>query len=633
MPKVRLLLIVTLLFVVLMGALAALSHGSLTGNFGQDFLRSLMYSIGKGGALNTDDTGVSFVYFLVMLLSIFYCMFFSAILIGLISNALRSKVEELGKGHSRVLESGHTLILGFNDAAFVLIGELLEANRNRKNPGAIVILGSEADQTVMMDKIRKKFAKSDEYGKTRIICRNGSIYDFDDLRMCSIETSRVVVINAENDFDSVKAVMACTHILDERGSEGGPFIVSILQSRENLVESRAAAAENEQVRDLVTMPLNVVLARIMVHTSRQAGLSDVFTELFNFKGNEFYIFDKDPVFAKLYGKKIVEINDLLKMSFAVGARKKNGKVMVGDPRRIIFEEGDSLIVVKADDNPLVLRSAAHETRNVEPGSVVRDDQIRVLIIGVDPMIDPVLEEYANYLERGSQIFIADRESRFDDVVTERTKALLDEKGIGYTVMPVDAGRKSVITGILRECEPDSVLQLIAKDSPDPAAEDERAMRTLVFMREYRTVTGKQFSITSEMLKPENKALAQATGVDDFIINKQFAALLTAQISENKEMAALFETLLSSEGYEIYMKPASWYVPIGEPVDMIDVSHSAAARGEIYIGHRSRLDEKHMISHINPAKYESDMKTLKKYRFGEEDYFVVLSDDGQYHTAG
>ena len=51
LPKVRLLLIGTLLFVVIMGALAALSHGSLTGNFGQDFLRSLMYSIGKGGPL------------------------------------------------------------------------------------------------------------------------------------------------------------------------------------------------------------------------------------------------------------------------------------------------------------------------------------------------------------------------------------------------------------------------------------------------------------------------------------------------------------------------------------------------------------------------------------------------------
>ena len=116
LPKVRLLLLITLLFVLLMGTLAALAHGHLSGKMGEDFLRTVMYALGKGGALTTEDTSISILYFAVMLITILYCMFFSAILIGLINNALRSKVEELGKGHSKVIEEGHTLILGFNDA-------------------------------------------------------------------------------------------------------------------------------------------------------------------------------------------------------------------------------------------------------------------------------------------------------------------------------------------------------------------------------------------------------------------------------------------------------------------------------------------------------------------------------------
>ena len=119
--KVSLLLIVTVIFVILIGLLAALSHGGVHEHFGEDFIRSFMYSLGKGGALTTDDAHISVGYFLLMLLTIIYCMFFSAILIGLISNALRSKVEELGKGHSSVLENDHTLILGFNDSTFILI--------------------------------------------------------------------------------------------------------------------------------------------------------------------------------------------------------------------------------------------------------------------------------------------------------------------------------------------------------------------------------------------------------------------------------------------------------------------------------------------------------------------------------
>ena len=107
-PKVRFLLIVTIIFVFLVGLLAALSHGGVHDYFGEDFIRSFMYSLGKGGALNSDDAHISYGYFILMLLTIIYCMFFSAILIGLISNALRTKVDELGRGHSAVIENNHT---------------------------------------------------------------------------------------------------------------------------------------------------------------------------------------------------------------------------------------------------------------------------------------------------------------------------------------------------------------------------------------------------------------------------------------------------------------------------------------------------------------------------------------------
>ena len=79
LPKVRLLLLITLLFVLLMGTLAALAHGHLSGKMGEDFLRTIMYALGKGGALTTEDTSISILYFAVMLITILYCMFFSVV--------------------------------------------------------------------------------------------------------------------------------------------------------------------------------------------------------------------------------------------------------------------------------------------------------------------------------------------------------------------------------------------------------------------------------------------------------------------------------------------------------------------------------------------------------------------------
>ena len=87
-------------------------------------------------------------------------MFFSAILIGLISNALRTKVDELGRGHSPVVESNHTLILGFNDSTLTILKELTLANHNLSRPETVVILG-DIDQKFMIEQILQDLYVSD----------------------------------------------------------------------------------------------------------------------------------------------------------------------------------------------------------------------------------------------------------------------------------------------------------------------------------------------------------------------------------------------------------------------------------------------------------------------------------------
>src|SRR5690606_35524860 len=54
-----------------------------------------------------------------------------ASLIGIISGAFDGKVEELRKGRSKVLESDHTLILGWNAKVFPIISEIVTANESR----------------------------------------------------------------------------------------------------------------------------------------------------------------------------------------------------------------------------------------------------------------------------------------------------------------------------------------------------------------------------------------------------------------------------------------------------------------------------------------------------------------------
>ena len=627
-PKVRLLLIVTIVFVALIALLAAIAHGGVREHFLSDFIRSFMYSLGKGGALNTDDAGISVSYFILMLLTIIYCMFFSAILIGLISNALRSKVEDLGKGQSSVLEDNHTLILGFNDSTFVILHELIEANKNLTKPQTVVILG-DVEQKNMIEQIQKRVGWKKRTSKTKIVCRTGSIYDFDDLKRCSIETSHSVIINAANDFEAIKAIMACSYILNEAFAEieKAPFLISIIQNDENLTEARLAATPSVREK-LTVLALNEVVARIMVHTSRQPGLSDVFTELFNFTDSELYIIGDDPSCKKLYGKSISEINQELHDGFAVGVKKANGSIVIESPLRTVFEEGDSLIVVEEDDNPLQL-SAPHESNIVVPSIQAEPtEKTNVLICGVEPVLDGVLMEYSNYLPAGSSIHVVDNNGRVDSVVTDETREKLSDKDITLSVSDTDINRKRQINKLLDTFAPDCVLILADEEAANPDAEDERVMRILIYLREYRSRVEKQFSITCEMLQSKNKELASATEPDDFIISRQFSALMMSQISYNEDMATLFESLLSSKGFEIYMKPAHWYVPVNEPLDLFSVSEIVANRGETFMGIRQKTNGYYELADINPVKYNTN-GTLKEYTFSKDDYLVVLAGNNGF----
>ena len=625
-PKVKLLLIVTVIFVVIIGAIAALAGG--IEKAGDTFVRTLMYALGKGGALELSKDGASPVYFVMMLLTILYCIFFTSILIGLISNALKGKVDELGKGQSRVIENGHTLILGFNEATFVLVTELVEANLNQKDPQTVVILGN-VDSAKMVDELRARIGKASKHPNTRIICRTGFIYRFSDLTRCSIETSRSIIVNGKSDFETVKAIMACSHILSKSENDQLPYIVAVVRGDENMKEATIAAQNVGLAENLEFLSINDTLARIMVHTSRQPGLSNVFTELFNYSGNEIYIMPDDPSFPKLYGRSLEEVNRMLKTAFVVGKRTAEGAVVIGNPLATTFEKGDSLIVVQEDDDKLVVSEEPAPTIGFTPGSVIGKEQISALVLGVRPILESILLEYAEYLHAGSTIHVADKAFETMPYVGPNTLASLEAEGINVKYHCIDIDSRNALGALLDSCQPDCVVVLANHDT-DPEIDDELTVRRLIYLREFRMLAAQPFSITSEICSELNKELVEATGPDDFIISSHISALLMAQISQQREIADVFSTLLASEGYEVYMKRSSWYIEPGSTVDLMTASRAVAQRGEVLIGTRLKKNGAYETAEINPPKYKLDMQTTYTHTFCEDDYFVVLAEDGYYN---
>jgi hypothetical protein len=112
-------------------------------------------------------------------------------LIGVLGSGIESKLEDLRKGRSMVIEKDHTLILGWSSKIFTIISELIVANENQKNPRIVIL--ADIDKVEMEDEIRNKI---ENLRNTKIICRNGVPNDLTDLNIANPHAAKSIIVLA-----------------------------------------------------------------------------------------------------------------------------------------------------------------------------------------------------------------------------------------------------------------------------------------------------------------------------------------------------------------------------------------------------------------------------------------------------
>jgi hypothetical protein len=169
---------------------------------------------------------------------------------------------------------------------------------------------------------------------------------------------------------------------------------------------------------------------------------------------------------------------------------------------------------------------------------------------------------------------------------------------------------------------DHVVVLSYSDELDRQEADSRTLITLLHLREIASQNSQSFSIVSEMLDDRNRQLAEITRADDFIVSDQLVSLLMAQISENKELWAVFEQLFDPEGSELYLKPAGEYVDLGKPLSFCTVVGAARRRDEVAVGYRIKSEaanpQKSYGLYLNPDKSQ-------RITFTQGDKMVLLAE--------
>ena len=556
------------------------------------------------------DTGSPFFLFMMLIVT-FGGVFVVSALIGIINNGIEDKMDELRKGRSQVLENDHTVILGWTPQIFTVISEIILANENRKS-GAVIVILADQDKVEMEDAINERIPDTKN---TKVICRSGSPIDLTDLEIASPHTARSIIVLAEGadpDTHIIKSVLAITNNPNRHAE---PYhIITQIRDPKNMDVVKMISAK-DTVQPILT---NELIARVVAQTSRQSGLSLVYTELMNFGGDEIY-FKKEPALSgKTYGEALLSYET----STVMGIRKADGTCAMSPSMDTRIEADDHIFVIAEDDDKINLsglsRIPLDESLIQINGNSSGSKPERALILGWNRSGAIIIRELDNYVAKGSQVtVVSDIEDLEHQILLDSGK-LVNQK---ITVQTGDIRDRSLLEK-LEAAEYDHVI-VLAYSHLEPQEADAITLVTLLHLRDIAERDETPFSIVSEMLDLRNRELAEAAKVDDFIVSEHLISLMMAQLSENAELLSVFTDIFDPEGAEIYLKPISDYVVIGQPVNFYTITEAARRRGETALGYRLISEahdaEKSYGIHTNPKKAE-------KVSFSSEDKLIVIAEN-------
>lgn len=546
-----------------------------------------------------------------------------SMLIAFITTSLDQLLNDLKRGHSRVLENDQTLILGWNERIPDILKELILANES-ESYASVVILADEEKE--MMD------AEIDAYisdpMSTRIVTRSGTTSAMVNLERVNACEAKSVIILATcsegatreekqvSDSTVIKTILAVT-----KCQEG--------ENRINIVAEIFSENKRELIRyfksDLIqSMDTNEILGKLMVQTSRTHGLAMVYNEMISFDGAELYFHEAD-----WGGKKFYDIAFHFEDGVPLGLMRTDGELIVRpeDPE-LLMETGDRVLILAEDDSTIRFRRrpVAHP-RDIKLKEKRLEKRVeRQLILGWHATAPIIISEFATYLHHGSHI---------DIVINQPSEQMADivvglmERNPTLNINLLN--RNPVHLKDLIRLKPftynNVIILSMSEGKSHPEKVDSETITILFMLRriaEELEPRDDQTAILTQVMNSENQELIARTEVDDFIISNKMVSMIFAQLSEEPNIRRVYDQFFKKGGSEIYLKPAPLYFEkLPTKVTFADMMALVNKREEICLG--IRLD-KHRTDPDRNFGIKLIPKKTQEFTLKAKDRLVVLATD-------
>ena len=499
-----------------------------------------------------------------------------ASLIGIISNAFDRRVLELRRGRSRVLESGHLLVIGWNATVLPMIGEFAAAARDGRRSTVVVL--SRRDKVELEEEVRAHFGR---LRGLRLIVRTGSPIQPADLALGSPETARSIVVvspeaAARPDIEVIKTVVVLMRQLEE--SDSGAAVFAELRREESL--EAAHLAGGDRARWIVS---EQIVALLTVHSVRDRGISRVSRDLLDFAGDEFHLIPAAPVAGLDYGT----AQRHFPRATLVGYRR-DGRAVLNPPASTALTAQDSLFVVAANAGATLTAPPAPVDE-----SIIRSDRrvapspTRTLILGSHSGLDALVDALVDYFPARSTIHVVSAEEKADAVLRS-----------GVTVEHGDTTSRQVIDALGIE-QYDHIVVLPYRDSMGEQEADAHTFITLLHVRDRRARAGIDVAIVAEVLDDRNREIVAVVDDGDVIVSGLLVSRLLAQVVTTPELTDVFAELFGPAGSETHLRAVEEYVSVAGPVWPATLVEAAARREETFVGIVSAQGRR---VQLNPPKH-------------------------------
>lgn len=582
---IRILIIASILLAVLVAGLIILFHFNEDGEIASIIWDSISTIINAWMPSFEDG---SLGYVILMSIVAIAGVLFTSVLIGIITSAIEEKIDNLKRGNSLVLEKDHIVVLGFYPGEYTLLRQLILAAAGKP---ACVVVAEDMDREEMEDYINDNLEVPKNF---RIVCRTADITDPASLEKCSVETCKTVIISPTDDMKTIKAVLAVSALLDEKGTPE-ISVNAIISKDEYRFPASIAEANN-----ITTLQTNSILAKMIAHSCTQTGLSETFKEVFDFEGSEFYLVD----FKDIKGLSFEDLMSRVSKATPAGIYR-DGKVIINPEPSKVLKETDKVLVFSEEIDSAEMVEAPKEKTKTNIKMVDVEEKTDTIIIGHNETLPIILNELP---ENVSQVFLVDQDtSKKEEKAIEKVAA---KRKLKIKYYDGDPHSEEDLVELAKMAK--HIVILNAHDG-DPEEEDMEAIFLLLNLRDIRKRYNLDFNITVEMQQEHNQKLVGRGDHTDFLVSSSMSSLILAQLAESPELIDVFREILSNEGNEIYLKNAGLIKLEGE-FSVRDIRMIMLKHGYIFLGYIDGEKNSHFNLPID------EVITLT-----EEDNLIVLGE--------